>query len=173
MDEMERLKREALNAVGSAPKKPASIPQQPVSTPTVELAKKDFITTLRLLPVWAKVFVCIGCWFVGMMIIGMFAGKNERIAMPIFMLFIVIFPFIFYRIAAKKKRMRIECPNCKYQGFGQYITKGSFAIELILWFFLILPGLIYSIWRLSSRRWACPQCDFDHVVKLGIVETTE
>lgn len=38
------------------------------------------------------------------------------------------------------------------------VTKGSFFIELILWLCILIPGLIYSIWRLSSRYKACPAC---------------
>ena len=37
-------------------------------------------------------------------------------------------------------------------------TRGHFAIELLLWLCLIVPGLIYSIWRLGSRRDCCPSC---------------
>jgi hypothetical protein len=37
-------------------------------------------------------------------------------------------------------------------------TKGSFIMEVALWLFFLLPGLIYSIWRLTSRYYACPAC---------------
>jgi len=30
-------------------------------------------------------------------------------------------------------------------------TKGSFLIELVLWLCFIVPGLIYSIWRHTTR----------------------
>jgi hypothetical protein len=50
------------------------------------------------------------------------------------------------------------CTNCGYQGQPQWQTQGSFLIELVLWLFLILPGLIYSIWRLTSKQKVCPVC---------------
>lgn len=38
------------------------------------------------------------------------------------------------------------------------ITKGSTRVEIILWLCLLIPGLIYSVWRLSSRLEGCPSC---------------
>ena len=52
----------------------------------------------------------------------------------------------------------IVCTSCGYVGEPQAITKGSFWIEVVLWLCLLLPGLIYSIWRLSSRHDGCPKC---------------
>jgi hypothetical protein len=37
-------------------------------------------------------------------------------------------------------------------------TKGSILIEIVLWFALIVPGLIYSLWRLTTRQRVCPAC---------------
>ena len=50
------------------------------------------------------------------------------------------------------------CPVCGTRGEPKQITKGSTAIELILWLCFAVPGLIYSIWRLSSRQPGCPSC---------------
>lgn len=51
------------------------------------------------------------------------------------------------------------CKNCGYMGEPATVTRGHFSIELLLWLCFILPGLVYSIWRLSSRYAACPKCD--------------
>lgn len=51
------------------------------------------------------------------------------------------------------------CPVCGTRGEPKTITKGNLAIEIILWLCLIVPGLIYSIWRLSSKYPACPACE--------------
>lgn len=32
------------------------------------------------------------------------------------------------------------------------------GIELVLWLCFIIPGLIYSLWRLSTRSPGCPSC---------------
>jgi len=50
------------------------------------------------------------------------------------------------------------CLHCASQGKPKTKTKGSFLIEVILWLCFILPGLIYSIWRVSSRYKVCPAC---------------
>jgi hypothetical protein len=54
--------------------------------------------------------------------------------------------------------MDMICRNCGHLGPSSSVTKGSTAIELVLWLCFILPGLIYSLWRLSSRHSACPKC---------------
>ena len=62
--------------------------------------------------------------------------------------------------------MRIQCPNCKYEGESKTFCKGSMLVELVLFLCFIIPGLIYSVWRSSSRYSGCPQCGWTHVVKI-------
>jgi hypothetical protein len=50
------------------------------------------------------------------------------------------------------------CPHCGTQAEPSTRTKGSFVLELFLWLLLIVPGLIYSIWRVTSRDKVCPAC---------------
>jgi hypothetical protein len=52
----------------------------------------------------------------------------------------------------------VVCTSCGYVGEPKTITKGSIAIEIVLWLCFLIPGLIYSIWRLSSRHDGCPSC---------------
>ena len=63
--------------------------------------------------------------------------------------------------------MKIKCPNCQYEGKGKKYTKGSTLIELVLWLMFIVPGFIYSLWRISSKYVGCPQCGNNHVVKMN------
>jgi len=69
--------------------------------------------------------------------------------------------------------MEIQCPNCKYEGNGKYITKGYVAVELVLWLLFLFPGLVYSIWRLSTKKWVCPECDFENVRKIKETKETK
>ena len=39
-------------------------------------------------------------------------------------------------------------------------------MEVVLWLFLIIPGLIYSVWRLVSRQSVCPACLSSHILPL-------
>lgn len=50
------------------------------------------------------------------------------------------------------------CPNCGTRGTPKSITRGSFGIELLLWLCFLIPGLIYSLWRMSSTQPSCPSC---------------
>lgn len=50
------------------------------------------------------------------------------------------------------------CTACGHVGEPARVTKGSMGIELVLWLCFLIPGLIYSIWRLSTRHDACPKC---------------
>ena len=50
------------------------------------------------------------------------------------------------------------CTTCGHIGQPKRVTKGSLATELVLWIFFLVPGLIYSVWRLTSRYDACPSC---------------
>jgi len=51
------------------------------------------------------------------------------------------------------------CTNCGFKGKPKLMTKGSILIEIVLWLFFIVPGLIYSIWRHTSRFKGCPKCE--------------
>lgn len=53
---------------------------------------------------------------------------------------------------------QLICTLCGYTGSPKKKTKGNFLIEVILWLFFIIPGLIYSIWRLSNKQETCPKC---------------
>lgn len=64
-------------------------------------------------------------------------------------------------MAAKK-----ICSTCGHKGSPKTVTKGSIFIELILWLFLLVPGLIYSIWRLTTRHSACVRCGSALIVPL-------
>lgn len=59
------------------------------------------------------------------------------------------------------------CKDCGAVGDPKQVTKGSFFIEIVLWCFFLVPGLIYSIWRLSSRHEACKTCDSKAIVPLS------
>lgn len=58
---------------------------------------------------------------------------------------------------------QIKCPNCQYVGKPKTFTKGSILVEIVLWLCFIVPGLIYSLWRLSTRYDGCPNCKYVNV----------
>jgi hypothetical protein len=56
------------------------------------------------------------------------------------------------------------CTKCLFQGTMKKDTPGSFLIEVILWLAFIVPGIIYSIWRLSNKKLMCPQCKSSEII---------
>lgn len=62
------------------------------------------------------------------------------------------------------------CPICKHEGKAKKVTKGSIIIEIFLWCMMLVPGFIYSLWRLTTRHDACPQCGNANLLKVKPVE---
>jgi Zn-finger nucleic acid-binding protein len=60
--------------------------------------------------------------------------------------------------SAPIRRTGSLCTNCGYLGKSTTVVQGSFLIEVILWLFFLIPGIIYSIWRLTTKHRACPKC---------------
>jgi len=50
------------------------------------------------------------------------------------------------------------CTVCGNIGNPKTMVKGSILTELFLWLFFILPGIFYSIWRLSTKSKVCSKC---------------
>ncbi len=63
-------------------------------------------------------------------------------------------------------KKELVCTSCGYVGLPKKITKGSIIIELFLWLCFLAPGLIYSLWRLTSRHEACPKCKHDSMIPI-------
>lgn len=63
-------------------------------------------------------------------------------------------------------KQRMICAACGSTGIPKTDTPGSFLIELLLWCFFLLPGLIYSIWRIASRKKVCPLCKSAEMIPL-------
>ena len=59
--------------------------------------------------------------------------------------------------------MRV-CKQCGTVAEPKSDTPGSFLIEVVLWLCFLVPGLIYSLWRLSRRRLVCPACGSGELV---------
>lgn len=59
------------------------------------------------------------------------------------------------------------CPDCGTVGVPMTKTRGSLALEIVLWLMFCGPGLIYSIWRLTTRYAACPACESPAVIPLN------
>lgn len=69
------------------------------------------------------------------------------------------------------RRVEIEmaagfiCSNCGNLGGEKQIAKGSLGFEIFLWLRILIPWLICSLWRLSSRYSACAHCKAPNLVQ--------
>ena len=55
---------------------------------------------------------------------------------------------------------------CGHISSPKTAIKGNGLIEIFLWFFFIIPGIIYSIWRSSSRYKVCRKCHGTNLIPL-------
>lgn len=58
----------------------------------------------------------------------------------------------------------LYCTACGTVAKPAKKTPGSFLVELVLWLFFLLPGLVYSLWRLSNKKKVCPACGSEVLV---------
>ena len=59
-----------------------------------------------------------------------------------------------------------HCMQCGTDGAPATVTKGSIGIEIVLWLCFLVPGLIYSLWRLTTRHRACATCGATNLVPI-------
>lgn len=62
---------------------------------------------------------------------------------------------------------KMFCLECNAAGKPKFKTKGSIMIEMILWCCFIIPGLIYSIWRQTTKYKVCPFCGAKQLIPLN------
>src|ERR1700688_1813884 len=58
------------------------------------------------------------------------------------------------------------CPNCGAVDYPVLRKSGSTLVEVLLWLFLLVPGVVYSVWRASSKRLVCPKCEHTGTIPL-------
>lgn len=54
--------------------------------------------------------------------------------------------------------MKIQCLVCNQKSEVKPQRRGNTAIEVILWCFCLVPGVIYSLWRNGENVYICPIC---------------
>ena len=54
--------------------------------------------------------------------------------------------------------VRLRCLRCGYEGPAEPLAPGKAWLEGVLWIAFVLPGFLYSMWRLFGRRYLCPLC---------------
>ena len=71
-------------------------------------------------------------------------------------------PLVFFwglwRLLFPGKGQPMVCTTCGHHGPTKQHTRGTILIEIVLWLLFLVPGLIYSLWRLSTRQRVCTAC---------------
>jgi len=56
------------------------------------------------------------------------------------------------------------CVDCGFVGKPIYITPGTRSMEVGLWLFFVVPGIIFSAWRRLASYQECALCGKRHIV---------
>jgi len=79
--------------------------------------------------------------------------------METFFTILIVVAVVGYLIRrASDRRREFVCERCHHVGTAKSTVAGNGAIELLLWLTFIIPGIIYSFWRLSSKYSICKKC---------------
>ncbi len=79
---------------------------------------------------------------------------------------VVIIASAFVKAARPGSSRPMWCPNCGATGAPVTVARGSIGWEIVLWLLFLLPGVLYSVWRLTTRYRACPICAAPNMVPL-------
>lgn len=61
---------------------------------------------------------------------------------------------------------KMYCTTCGISSVPERPKKGHWLIELVLYFFYIVPGIVYSVWRRSGLKNRCPNCGAETMIPL-------
>ena len=46
------------------------------------------------------------------------------------------------------------------------VVPGSCCMEALLWIFFLLPGMLYSVWRIAATKRVCRECGSTNFIPL-------
>ena len=75
--------------------------------------------------------------------------------------------YIYHRATGGSTGKALFCTSCGHEGPAKSVTRGSILIEIVLWLCFIVPGLIYSLWRLNSKGKVCASCGHSTLIPTG------
>ena len=64
----------------------------------------------------------------------------------------------------RSRRPPLYCPHCGAVAQSKQVTRGSGWIEIVLWLCFLIPGLIYTIWRATSKAEVCSACGSSGII---------
>ncbi len=94
----------------------------------------------------------------------MSSGAGPYVSALVALAFLAALIWALWRVLVPRPGRSMVCTTCGHHGPTRAHTRGSLAIEIVLWLAFILPGLVYSLWRLSSRRQVCASCGAESIL---------
>lgn len=83
--------------------------------------------------------------------------QQTDIGCVIILLFILVGALVANAIRVSSAGQKL-CTACGFIGKPKSGNAGNFAVEVLLWLLFIIPGLVYSLWRISNVKRTCPKC---------------
>lgn len=62
--------------------------------------------------------------------------------------------------------MQQVCSTCGSVVEPKKVFQGSLGLEIVLWLMCFPVGLLYSVWRLSSKKTVCTSCGAETLLPL-------
>lgn len=101
-------------------------------------------------------------WWIGLSAgVAWFAGARGRSTIAFLVLSLLLTPFVgllILLIAGGAAPGPAVCHSCGAYGKLKTHTPGNLFLEVVLWALLLVPGLIYSLWRITHRERVCGAC---------------
>ena len=63
-----------------------------------------------------------------------------------------------------QKDSEIICKNCGEVSNAIIKTKGSIIIEIFLYLFYIIPGVLYTLYRVTNKYPICQHCESKEII---------
>jgi hypothetical protein len=60
--------------------------------------------------------------------------------------------------------MEVVCKSCGFVGKPKKVSPGNIFIEIVLWLFFIIPGLIFSLYRMFAKKNVCSKCGSSEIL---------
>lgn len=104
--------------------------------------------------------------FIAGLNVASYTNKNPNYVIPL-ILFVVSLVVLLVGYSRQQEITYFECPNCGYLGKKtKRVIKGSGCLEIFLWLFFIIPGILYTIYRSTTEQAkVCPNCEYPHLKK--------
>lgn len=58
------------------------------------------------------------------------------------------------------------CIACGSTAQPRTVTPGHIVLEACLWLAFLVPGLLYSVWRMTHRKKVCRTCGSAHIIPI-------